>query len=87
MKKTWWIKNADNQLPSSSLTLVMITWSVVMLWLLISIFAPLFGLTIWPFNAESAMLVLSPILLNYYGRRVTQSKQNNNPTNTENNEV
>lgn len=74
MKKTYWIRTADTGKPSSSLTLVIVTWAVVMLWLTASIFAPMFGLTLLTFNASEAMLVLSPILLNYYGRRHTDSK-------------
>ena len=74
MKKTYWIRTADTGKPSSTLTLVIVTWAVVMLWLVASIFAPMFGLSILTFNASEAMLVLSPILLNYYGRRHTDAK-------------
>lgn len=74
MKKTYWIRTADGGKPSSSLTLVIVTWAVIMLWLITSIFAPMFGLTMLTFNASEAMLVLSPILLNYYGRRHTDAK-------------
>lgn len=74
MNKKFWIRTADTNKPSSSLTLVVITWAVVMLWLVASIFAPVFGLTILAFNASEAMLVLSPILLNYYGRRHSEIK-------------
>lgn len=84
-RKTYWIKTADTGVPSSSLTLVIVTWSVIMLWLFVTIVAPLFGLTIYPFNATEAMMVLSPILLNYYGRRHTESRVNNKNKKKENN--
>lgn len=75
MKKTYWIRTADTKVPSSSLTLAVITWAVIMLWLFCSIFAPMFDLEILPFDAAEAMMILSPILLNYYGRRHTSAKK------------
>jgi hypothetical protein len=72
-----WIKNTKGE-PSASLTLVIITFTVVMLWLVLSIFTTPFGLTIAPFNASEAMMVLSPLLLNYWGRRNTDAKSPNN---------
>jgi hypothetical protein len=75
MKKNYWLKTAAGGKPSASLTLVMVTYTVVMLWLLLSIFVNPFGLTIAPFNASEAMLVLSPILMLYFGRRQTDVKE------------
>lgn len=70
----FWIKNTNNQ-PSASLTLIMIAFTVIMFWMVLSIFINPFGIQVTPFNASDAMIVLSPMLALYFGRRHTDSKK------------
>ena len=79
----FWIKNTEGK-PSASLTLVMVAFTVVMAWMTLSIFVNPFGIQTVPFNATEAMIVLSPLLATYFGRRYTddvsagkKSKKNN----------
>ena len=69
----FWIKNTNNQ-RSASLTLIMIAFTVIMFWMVLSIFINPFGIHVTPFNASDAMIVLSPLLALYFGRRHTDSK-------------
>ena len=69
-----WIKNTKGE-KSASLTLVVVAFTVIMLHMTISIFVNPFGLTIHPFNASEAMLVLAPLLGLYFGRRHTDVKE------------
>lgn len=69
-----WIKNTQGK-PSASLTFVTVTFAIVMLHMLVSIFVNPFGLAINPFNASEAMIVLSPLLALYFGRRHTDLKE------------
>lgn len=67
--KMYWIKNTKGE-PSASLTLAFTTWVVVMLWMVSSIY--LTGwIAITPFEASEAMIVLTPLLGLYWGRRKT----------------
>jgi len=65
-----WLKNTNGQ-ESASLTLVIIAFTIVMFWMTLSIFVNPFGIEVVPFNAADAMLVLSPLLATYFGRRYT----------------
>jgi hypothetical protein len=73
-----WVKNTDGK-SSASLTLVMVAFTVIMLWMTLSIFVNPFGIQTVPFNASEAMIVLTPLLATYFGRRYTDnSKENKN---------
>ena len=67
----FWIKNTEGK-PSASLTLVMVAFTVVMAWMVVSIFVNPFGIQTVPFNASDAMIVLTPLLGLYFGRRHTE---------------
>ena len=69
----FWIKNTKNE-KSASLTLVVITFAVVIVHMIASIFVNPFGLTILPFDAAQAMIILGPLLGLYFGRRYTDVK-------------
>jgi hypothetical protein len=71
----FWIKNTKGE-KSASLTLVVITFCVIILHMLLSIVAtPIFGIAIAPFQAAESMLVLTPLLGLYWGRRNTDLKE------------
>lgn len=65
-----WIKNTRGE-PSASLTFVSVAFLVIVAHMILSIFVNPFGLAIVPFNASEAMMVLSPLLATYWGRRKT----------------
>ena len=73
-----WFTNTKGE-KSVSLTLVLITFTIVVLWWILSIFVNPFGLTIMPFDASEAMMVLTPILGLYWGRRNTDARAPSNP--------
>ena len=62
------LKNADGK-PSSSFTMMIISFSVVTLWVLLSIIENIGPLKIRPFAGADAMLYLAPILSLYWGRK------------------
>lgn len=70
MKLNLWLKNTKGE-PSASLTMVAVAFTVVMLWLIFFIFAAALPFTIAPFVASEAMMVLTPLLGLYFGRRFT----------------
>lgn len=70
----FWIKNTKGE-KSASLTLVVVAFSVIMLHMIASIFVNPFGIAITPFQAAEAMLVLTPLLGLYWGRRNTDVKE------------
>lgn len=70
----FWIKNTRNE-RSASLTLVVVAFSVIMLHMLLSIFVSPLGIAITPFQAAESMLVLTPLLGLYWGRRNTDAKE------------
>lgn len=70
---SFWIKNTKGE-PSASLTLVMITFSVIIVHMTASIFVNPFGIVIAPFEAAEAMIILGPLLGLYWGRRNTDVK-------------
>lgn len=63
-----WLKNTDGT-KSASFTMMIIAFSVVTLWLLLSIATKLGPVTIRPFSGGEAMAYLTPILALYWGRR------------------
>jgi hypothetical protein len=66
----FWVKNTNGE-PSASLTLVLVAFSVVILHMTAAVFVNPFGLAIAPFVASDAMMVLTPLLGLYFGRRYT----------------
>ena len=75
---SYWIKNTEGK-PSASLTLVMVAFTIVMLWMTLSIFVNPFGIATVQFNASEAMIVLSPLLATYFGRRYTHDVSRKKP--------
>lgn len=73
-----WIKNTKGE-KSASLTLVMVAFVIVMFWMVVSIFINPFGFEVMPFDASEAMMVLTPLLGLYWGRRNTDVKSPNPP--------
>jgi hypothetical protein len=67
-----WIKNTQGE-PSASLTMSVISFVVVTLWLLAWLVATPFGVPVPSFDAATAMAYLSPILALYFGRRWTSN--------------
>lgn len=74
MRKSYWIRNTKGE-PSASLTLIMVAFTLVMLHMMLSIFVKPFGLEISPFSATDAMVILTPLLGLYWGRRSTDVKE------------
>lgn len=68
----YWVKNTKNE-PSASLTFLFVAFIVVMVWMTLSIFVNPFGIQTKPFDASEAMIVLTPLLATYFGRRYTDS--------------
>jgi len=62
--------------PSASLTMALIAFLVVTLWLLIWLIATPLGAAIPEFDAGTAMTYLMPILTLYFGRRYTAKIKN-----------
>ncbi len=73
-KMNIWIKNTKGE-KSASLTLVIIAFVVMMSWLVVSIFADPIGIVVPAFDASEAMMVLTPLLGLYWGRRNTDVKE------------
>lgn len=65
---TIWLKNMDGK-PSSSFTMMIVSFFVVTIWLLVSIFESIKGINIRPFNGTDAMAYFAPIAALYYGRK------------------
>jgi len=65
-----WIKNSQGK-PSASLTMSLVAFITVTLWLLVWLIATPFGAPVPIFEAATAMAYLSPILALYFGRRWT----------------
>jgi len=72
------LKNAEGK-PSSSFTMMFMSFGVVTLWLFASIFQNLGPVHIRPFVASDAMAYLTPILALYWGRK-QQDLNASNPT-------
>lgn len=69
-----WLKNTKGE-PSASLTLIVVAFSIIMLHMLASIFVNPFGIVITSFDAAESMMVLTPLLMLYFGRRHTDVKE------------
>jgi len=67
-----WMHNTKGE-PSTSLTFATVGFVVVMAWMVAHIFAGPLGLTIAAFDAGEAMIVLTPLLGLYFGRRYTDT--------------
>ena len=63
-----WLKNTDGK-PSSSFSMMIVAFSIVSLWLLLSIFTKVGHFEIRPFSGTEAMAYLSPCFMLYYGRK------------------
>lgn len=63
-----WIKRTDGQ-KSSSFTFVVIGFTIVSIWLLLSIFTNIHGVEIREFSGTDAMAFLSPLLAYAWGRK------------------
>lgn len=68
-----WLKNTKGE-PSASLSFVTIAFTVVTLWLVVSIVNKLGNIEIRQFDAATAMGYLTPLLALYFGRRWTDGK-------------
>lgn len=66
------LKN-DQGKPSVSLTMTVISFTAVTLWLIVWITGASFGLSVPPFDAMTAMGYLTPLLTLYFGRRFTST--------------
>jgi len=64
------MKNEDGK-PSVSLTMVTITFGVIMAWLLFWLVGTSFGLIVPAFDATVAVALLMPVLSLYFGRKAT----------------
>ena len=65
-----WIKNSKNE-PSASLTMSLIAFIAVTVWLVTWLIATPFGAPVPTFDAATAMAYLTPVLTLYFGRRWT----------------
>jgi hypothetical protein len=78
-------KQSDGR-PSASFTMMIIAFTVVTLWLLISIVEVAFGIQIREFSGAEAMSYLTPICALYFGRRQVTDKINSTSTEASSNE-
>lgn len=65
------LKNSDGQ-KSSSFTMMIVSFTVVTLWLLLSTVEGFGNIKIRAFSGSDAMAYLTPILALYWGRRKQQ---------------
>lgn len=77
---TPWVTDTNGN-KSASLTMAVVGFVVVTLWLLISIFAKIGNLQIREFDATGAMAYLTPLLALYFGRRWTDTSTTSTPKN------
>ena len=73
------LKNTAGK-PSASLTMMIITFSIVISWLVFWIIGRSFGLPVPEFDATSASALLAPIMTLYFGRRYTSQSDTQNKT-------
>jgi hypothetical protein len=78
-------KQSDGR-PSASFTMMIIAFTVVTLWLLVSIVEEAFGIQIREFSGAEAMSYLTPICALYFGRRQVTDKINSTSTEASSNE-
>ena len=64
------LKQSDGR-PSASFTMMVIAFTVVTLWLLVSIVEEAFGIQIREFSGSEAMSYFTPIATLYFSRRWT----------------
>ena len=67
------LKQSDGR-PSVSFTMMVVAFTVVTLWLFVSIVEVAFGIQIREFSGSEAMAYLTPICALYYGRRRSTDK-------------
>lgn len=67
------LKASDGK-PSVSFTMMVISFVVITLWLVASIFEEIAGMKIRVFDAASATAYFGPLAALYFGRRYTDSK-------------
>lgn len=72
------LKNSAGN-KSASYTMMLVAFSVVTLWLLVSIVAKIGHLEIRPFSGSEAMAYLTPIIALYWGRRWAEDKADESP--------
>ncbi len=68
-----WVKNTSGQ-KSASLTFAAVGFTVVTLWLVVSIVSKIGHIEIRQFDGATAMAYLTPLLALYFGRRWTDGK-------------
>lgn len=73
------LKQSDGR-PSASFTMMIIAFTVVTLWLLVSIVEEAFGLQIREFSGAEAMSYFTPIATLYFSRRWTDRSASSSPT-------
>lgn len=72
MKLSFWLK--DPKTGQRSVSLTFLTWAFVLcvfVWLPLSMFEEIAGVAIRDFNGTTAMEVLTPFALLYFGRKFT----------------
>lgn len=68
---------------SASFTFAFIGFNAVILWLLLYILCPIFGITTIPaFNGADAMMLLTPLLMNYFVGKIKDGLENNHKDNS-----
>lgn len=67
------LKQSDGR-PSASFTMMVIAFTVVTLWLTVSIVEEAWGLQVREFSGAEAMSYFTPIATLYFSRRWTDSK-------------
>ena len=79
------LKQSDGK-KSASFTMMVIAFTVVTLWLFVSIVEVAFGVHIREFSGAEAMSYLTPICALYFGRRQVTDKINSTSTEASSNE-
>jgi hypothetical protein len=75
------LKQSDGK-KSASFTMMIVAFTVVTLWLLVSIVEVAFGIQIREFSGAEAMSYLTPICALYYGRRQATDRASGGSTTT-----
>ncbi len=63
-----WIKNTSGS-PSASLTMMIVAFTAIMLWFVLSIVQKVGPFAIRPFSGTESMAVFAPLAALYFGRR------------------
>lgn len=69
------LKQSDGK-PSASFTMVFLSFNVILFWLFLSIFEGVGPVKVRAFDSGQALALLTPLLTLYFGRRVTDGKDN-----------